>query len=124
MVVVRDSPRIHVHANGRGRGREGVAERRTTTSTSARSYAPVLILALALARAAALRLRVTREGIVVGRGRVSAWALLSLSSSLSSSLVEVVGLALRLIGAVIAIVIVRERRLEACYSSIINFLGK
>jgi len=78
MVVVRDSPRIHVHANGRGHGREDVAERRTTTAMSARSYAPVLILALAPARAWALGLRVTREGIVVVRGRVSEWALLLL----------------------------------------------
>ena len=64
VAVVRGSPRIHVHANERER--ECVAKRRTT---SARSYAPDQILGPC----------VTREGIVVGRERVSEWALSSLS---------------------------------------------
>jgi hypothetical protein len=104
LMVVRGLPRIHDRVNGNGRERERVAERRSTT-TSARSYA----------LAAVPGLRVAREGIV-GRGRVSEWALLllwCLIVELLSSLSLVVGSALRLIGNAIAIV-VRARRLGAC----------
>lgn len=69
-VVVHGSPRIHVRAIGH------VAERQ---STNARSYVPAVLIPALVVLGPHASQEVT---VVVGRGRVSEWALSSSSSSL------------------------------------------